>query len=109
MNAPDAIRLDDNDNVATAVRPLEVGETVFGVTVKEVERMLVTTGSGNDSIDNSYAGNFTSDYIDTGAGNDTIVGGAGFDTLIGGSGDDTITATYGTVDGGSSRVLAGSA
>jgi altronate hydrolase len=35
MNAPDAIRLDEADNVATAVRPLEVGETVFGVTVME--------------------------------------------------------------------------
>ena len=35
MKAPEAIRLDDNDNVATAVRPLEAGETVFGVVVKE--------------------------------------------------------------------------
>ncbi|MEE4239766.1 MAG: UxaA family hydrolase, partial [Anderseniella sp.] len=35
MNAPDAIRLDETDNVATAVRPLEAGETVCGVTLAE--------------------------------------------------------------------------
>jgi altronate hydrolase len=35
MNAPDAIRLDETDNVATAVRPLEVGETVCGATLAE--------------------------------------------------------------------------
>ncbi len=35
MNAPDAIRLDESDNVATAVRPLEVGETACGVMLAE--------------------------------------------------------------------------
>ena len=50
---------------------------------------MLTTGSGNDSIDNTYIGNNTNDYIDTGAGNDTIKGGAGNDTMIGGTGDDT--------------------
>ena len=35
MTAPAAIRLDETDNVATAVRPLEIGETVLGVVVAE--------------------------------------------------------------------------
>ncbi len=35
MTAPDAIRLDEADNVATAVRPLEAGEQVMGVTLGE--------------------------------------------------------------------------
>jgi altronate hydrolase len=35
MTAPDAIRLDDADNVATAVRTLQPGDTVLGVTLSE--------------------------------------------------------------------------
>jgi Ca2+-binding RTX toxin-like protein len=81
--------------------PTATSQVVNGVTVSNIERLLVTTGSGNDSIDNSYTGNATDDYIDTGAGNDTIKGGAGTDTLIGGAGNDVITITNGTVDGGS--------
>jgi Ca2+-binding RTX toxin-like protein len=69
--------------------PTGNAQVVNGVTIKNAERMLITTGSGNDKIDNSYTGNNTNDYIDTGAGNDTINGGAGNDTLTGGSGADT--------------------
>lgn len=35
MTAADAIRLNQTDNVATAARPLEVGEQVLGVTLRE--------------------------------------------------------------------------
>ena len=35
MTAPAAIRLDETDNVATAVRPLEIGENVLGTTACE--------------------------------------------------------------------------
>jgi altronate hydrolase len=35
MTAPDAIRLDDADNVATAVRVLQPGDSVLGVTLSE--------------------------------------------------------------------------
>jgi len=35
MTAPAAIRLDETDNVATAVRPLEIGEDVLGTTACE--------------------------------------------------------------------------
>jgi hypothetical protein len=40
-------------------------------TVKNIERMLITTGASNDEIDNSKVGN-TDDYIATGAGDDII-------------------------------------
>lgn len=76
-----------NDPAATVV--------IDGVSIANMERMRVTTGSGNDSIDNSYAGNFTHDYIDGGAGNDTLSGGNGNDTLIGGAGNDLITGGVG--------------
>ena len=71
-------------------------QLVNGVTVAGFERMLVTTGSGNDSIDNSYTGNSTSDYIDTGAGNDTVNGGTGNDTIYGGAEDDVLDGGTGT-------------
>jgi Ca2+-binding RTX toxin-like protein len=60
--------------------------TYDGVTISNVERLLLKTGSGNDNINNTAS--ITNDYIDTGAGNDTLDGGAGNDTLNGGSGDD---------------------
>ena len=99
--------------------PAAASQVVNGITISGMERLLISTGSGNDSIDNSYADNNTNDYIDTGAGNDTIKGGAGTDTILSGAGNDTInsgsgtntidagagddviTITNGTVDGGS--------
>jgi Ca2+-binding RTX toxin-like protein len=67
---------------------LDSDQAVHGVTVKSIERLLITTGAGNDSIDNSYVGNTSNDYLATGAGNDTLNGGAGNDTLVGGNGND---------------------
>jgi Ca2+-binding RTX toxin-like protein len=64
--------------------------TLNGATFRfsTMEKLLISTGSGNDSIDNTIAA--TDDYIDTGAGNDTIKAGAGTDTINGGAGDDII-------------------
>ena len=76
-------------NAITWVNAPSTTQVVNGNTLSDIERMLVTTGSGNDKIDNSYTGNNTNDYIDTGTGNDTIKGGTGNDTLTGGSGADT--------------------
>ena len=78
--------------------------TVQGVELSGLERLLIATGSGDDCIRNTKI--TTSDYIDTGAGNDTIEGGGDGDTINAGSGDDTISIsslTYGGlyVDGGS--------
>ncbi|WP_170155466.1 DUF4347 domain-containing protein, partial [Sulfurisoma sediminicola] len=90
--------------------PTGAAQTVNGNSVAGIERMVILTGSGNDSIDNtngsvgttpdevvSGAGNDTistglgNDRIDGGDGNDTINAGSGSDTIYGGSGDDTIT------------------
>lgn len=76
------------------------------VTVSNMERLLLSTGSGNDLINNytyttnddirTNAGNDTlyggggNDILDAGAGNDLLTGGSGSDTLIGGSGSDTL-------------------
>ena len=88
-------------NAITWVNAPSTTQVVNGNTLSDIERMLVTTGSGNDKIDNSYTGNNTNDYIDTGTGNDTIKGGTGVDTLYGGSGDDVISIfDQGLVDGG---------
>ncbi|MBN8506621.1 MAG: hypothetical protein J0L58_19315 [Burkholderiales bacterium] len=82
-------------------------QTVNGATIAGIERMIISTGSGNDRIDNSNAladgghddistgaGNDWvnagkgNDLLSTGNGNDILIGGAGNDTLIGGAGDD---------------------
>jgi len=62
-------------------------QTVNGDTISGVERLLVNTGSGNDTVTNTAVA--TDDYINTGAGNDWLDGGAGVDTLVGGTGNDT--------------------
>ena len=62
-------------------------QTVNGDTIAGVERLLVNTGSGNDTVTNTAVA--TDDYISTGGGNDWLDGGAGVDTLVGGTGNDT--------------------
>ncbi|MBV9929469.1 MAG: calcium-binding protein, partial [Alphaproteobacteria bacterium] len=59
------------------------GDTV-SIFFDGVEKLDITTGSGNDSI---TAGG-GDDVIATGAGDDVIDGGAGADTMTGGTGDD---------------------
>ncbi|RDE50397.1 MAG: hypothetical protein DVS81_11270 [Candidatus Accumulibacter meliphilus] len=77
---------------------------VDGVTVANIERLLLASGSGNDLFRaklgdlshhiESGGGNDMielgagDDYVDAGAGNDTLDGGAGIDTMIGGDGND---------------------
>ena len=75
-------------------------QTVNGVSVSGLERLLIATGSGNDVIKNL---NVTSnDQIYTGAGNDTIASGAGDDFIDGGAGNDSIDGGIGadTMTGG---------
>ncbi len=62
-------------------------QTVNGSTVSGLERLLLTTGSGNDKLSNTTVS--TDDTFITGAGNDTLNGGAGNDVLTGGTGNDT--------------------
>ncbi|WP_331371348.1 SMc04171 family calcium-binding repeat protein [Sinorhizobium chiapasense] len=73
----------------------------------DIERIELTTGSGNDRIQGSVlrdiiqtqAGN---DFVDAGAGDDAIVDGRGANRLFGGAGNDSITTTLysAEVDGG---------
>ncbi|MEA5536013.1 Calx-beta domain-containing protein [Crocosphaera sp. XPORK-15E] len=63
-----------------------------GTNFKEVERIYLRTGSGNDNIDVS-ATNWNAEWsadVGGGAGNDLIIGGSGRDVLYGEAGDDTI-------------------
>ena len=88
-------------------------QTVNGVTVNSIERLLVKLGSGNDVLSVQTGG---SHEIWSGAGNDqisinngSVYAGDGDDVIVNGSGlvdagsgNDIIRGmTYGTVDGGS--------
>jgi Ca2+-binding RTX toxin-like protein len=65
-----------------------------GTTFKNIEAVNFTTGSGNDSINitaTTLRTQSTSEIrIDSGAGNDTLIGGAGDDIFRPGTGADTI-------------------
>ncbi|WP_156815568.1 calcium-binding protein [Pseudanabaena sp. PCC 6802] len=63
-------------------------------TLKEVEWIVISGGSGNDTIDISAT--TSTDYVLSGAGNDLIVSGsASYDRLEGGDGNDTIRGGVG--------------
>ncbi|MFZ2989422.1 beta strand repeat-containing protein, partial [Ideonella sp.] len=64
-------------------------QTINGVQVSGLERLLVQTGSGDDTLDNSGTSAVTSDDLRSGAGNDTLNGGLGADVMTGGSGNDS--------------------
>lgn len=107
-------------DVATIDRHTAVGALTFhlgdpgttttligdGTTVKNVEKFVLTGGSGADDFrtggaDDTLNGNAGNDTLAGGAGNDTINGGADSNTLKGGHGNDYITsAGIDTIDGG---------
>ena len=76
-----------------------VNRTTTAVT--SIERSTLLGGEGNDSIEAGVvlAGDGRN-YVDGGAGNDTLRGQGAKDTLIGGAGDDSIVVTI--FNGGSS-------
>jgi Ca2+-binding RTX toxin-like protein len=112
-NAPSATEVIDSVTVAKT-------QTVNGIKVTNMERLLLQTGSGNDILSNTTvstndefvtgAGNDAiaagdgNDYIDGGSGGDQLNGGTGVDTLIGGTGNDTLTGG----DGNDTAVFYGS-
>jgi Ca2+-binding RTX toxin-like protein len=70
-----------------------------GSTIREVERILLYSGSGNDSINVSAAN--TRSFLHPaeiygGAGNDTITAGTGTDLLSGEAGNDLLIAAVGS-------------
>jgi Ca2+-binding RTX toxin-like protein len=90
---------------------LDTDQMVNGVTVKSIERLLITTGAGNDRIDNTLGNG--NDYIATGDGDDTInAGGGNNDIVDGGAGNDYIDAGSGydviDSDAGADKIYAGS-
>ncbi|MDD1457444.1 hypothetical protein MEN95_21380, partial [Dolichospermum sp. ST_sed7] len=73
-----------------------------GSTIKQVERINLVTGSGNDNIDISatdssrhwqYQHNDTKVYANN--GNDTVIGGSGGDEIYGGAGNDSLSGNDG--------------
>ncbi len=80
----------------TATNGLITGGSNNGTTFKNIEGLVIGTGSGADNIDISASTNTTSDsfsdynYVFSGAGNDTIKGGAGDDRIDSGTGKDSI-------------------
>ena len=70
------------------------------VKVSGMERLLLITGSGNDTIVQNVYG--TNDEFRLGAGNDslTLSGDSRFDTVDGGSGSDTLNLDWSANNGG---------
>ncbi len=69
-------------------------ETTGKDTFKNIERVALSGGNSNNTIDASaYSGNT---YLYGRAGNDTLTGGSGNDNLYGGEGDDSINGEAGT-------------
>jgi len=81
----------------TWVNTPSLTQTVNGIQIAGVERLILRTGAGNDTIDNRGNGSSTDDLV-TGAGNDWVAIDQG--TVDTGSGNDTITQAWGSVDGG---------
>ncbi|MCX7357902.1 MAG: FG-GAP-like repeat-containing protein [Alphaproteobacteria bacterium] len=70
-----------------------------GAALDSVERYLITTGSGADTL----RGGSGNDVLNAGGGDDALFGGLGVNTLNGGDGNDYFDATEGgsnTVNGG---------
>jgi Ca2+-binding RTX toxin-like protein len=86
-----------------------MGVTLFdGKVLKNIERVGVVAGAGNDSItggsgNDDLVGMHGNDTIDGGSGDDDIGGGGGDDRLFGGAGNDT----FFDHDGGDTVVYAG--
>lgn len=72
---------------------------VMNVNITGMERLLIATGGGNDTIDNSKVAN-ANDWITTGAGNDTILPGSGYDSVNGSAGVDTLKINYSALGSG---------
>lgn len=66
-----------------------------GLDIRNIERIAITTGIGNDRIDAS--GQNGSDSATLGSGNDTFVAGLGQDTADGGQGSDLLVLDYSTI------------
>lgn len=91
----DTLGLTAASNVSITLTGNEAGVASYagggGATFSQIER--VVTGAGNDFI--SAVSDATGLVLETGAGNDTIVGGSGNDTVYGGDGNETLNGGAG--------------
>ncbi|MFZ4702514.1 MAG: type I secretion C-terminal target domain-containing protein, partial [Candidatus Methylumidiphilus sp.] len=69
-------------------------QTVNGVSLSGLERLLIATGSGNDTLTNLIVN--TDDVFITGAGDDTVNAGGGNDRIEGGQDNNRLTGGSGT-------------
>ena len=91
----DTLSLTAASNVSITLTGNEAGVASYagggGATFSQIERIV--TGAGNDFI--SAVSDATGLVVETGAGNDTIVGGSGNDTVYGGDGNETLNGGAG--------------
>ena len=74
---------------------LTTNQSFLGGTVRYIERLSLTTGSGNDVIKTLIGAAFAyADVVVAGAGNDAVTVGGGFDTVDGGEGSDLLVVDY---------------
>ncbi|WP_152912583.1 Hint domain-containing protein [Candidatus Rhodobacter oscarellae] len=78
---------DFEDDLTVDITAPETGTITDGVdttTFEEIE--MIETGSGDDTV----MGSTGDDYVQTNGGDDSVVGGDGNDTLLSGDGEDTL-------------------
>ena len=89
-----ALRLKAGNARILQVDVRDDGKADFSFKRKQVARISVHAGSGNDLVRiDDRNGVFTDrikTLLDGGAGNDTLIGGAGAETLLGGAGNDLV-------------------
>jgi serralysin len=102
-------------NLTASFAPGAGEQSVGGLTIRGVEKVVFYAGSGNDTItggalDDTLSGGAGTDILSGGDGNDIIqdsVGQSG--TLSGGNGDDTITVLQDVSDATSTFTISGGA
>ncbi|MGZ8189974.1 MAG: calcium-binding protein [Methylococcaceae bacterium] len=81
-------------------------DTLYGGSKNDIREYESAYGDDGDDFINGGAGNDTlygesgDDYLNGDIGNDTLVGDTGYDTLNGGKGDDILIDTEATISGG---------
>ncbi len=83
----DTLRLDRTTDLTVNYSNSNNGTVSDGTIFREIERVYINTGNGNDTIDLSAANNV---LVNSGAGNDIITAGVGSDTLNAGGGNDIL-------------------
>ncbi len=109
-----ALRLEAGQPGILQVDVGDDGSADFSFQRREITKIVVDAGNGDDSVrideSNGVFGDAIPTTIDGGNGNDRLAGGAGDETVLGGNGNDSLIggAGAGTLDGGNGNdTLAG--